>query len=234
MRKTVSAFAAIAAFVLCGQVASAQQKLTYVDLVKRLTDLQRLATLPEVGEKCVQWSSYDRGSKYDEKAGKYVGWFANGDGGGIIRREGEMSVFAEMDGPGVIWRIWSANTGKGHVKIYLDGAEQPAVDLPFVSYFDRTAKPFVYESLSYKAVRGLNSFVPIPFAKSCKIVAENGWGQYYHFTYTTYPKGTEVPTFRLPLAAEEEAALAAADEYFRTKLGSDPAGAREGEKTEER
>ena len=42
-----------------------------------------------------------------------------------------------MSGPGVIWRIWSAKPEQGHVSIYLDGSDTPAVDLPFAGYFDR-------------------------------------------------------------------------------------------------
>ena len=34
-----------------------------------------------------------------------------------------MQVMAEMEGPGCIWRIWSALAEQGHVKIYLDGIE---------------------------------------------------------------------------------------------------------------
>lgn len=116
----------------------AQTQLTYVDLVRRLTDLERLASLPDEGEKCLQWSSYDRASKYDEKTGKYVGWDANGDGGGIIRREGDQLVLAEMKGPGCLWRIWSAAPKQGHVRIFLDDGANPAVDLPFMGYFDRS------------------------------------------------------------------------------------------------
>src|SRR5512142_429179 len=91
------------------------ENLTYLDLIKRITDLERLAILPAPGEKCAQWSSYDRKSRYDEATGKYVGWDANGDGNGIIRKEGGQLVFAEMEGPGCIWRIWSAAPGDGHV-----------------------------------------------------------------------------------------------------------------------
>jgi hypothetical protein len=79
--------------------------LTYADLVRRLTDLEHLATLPEPGEKTAQFSSYDRASRYDEKTGKYVRWDANGDNDGIIRKEDGKLVLAEMDGPGCIWRI---------------------------------------------------------------------------------------------------------------------------------
>ena len=128
--------------LVCGSLWAAEQEFTYVDLVKRLTDLEQLATLPAPGDQCAQWSSYDRASRYDAATGKYIGWDANGDGDGIIRKEGDKLVLAEMDGPGCIWRIWSAAPKEGHVRIYLDGASEPAVDLPFVGYFDHKNEPF--------------------------------------------------------------------------------------------
>jgi len=82
----------VTALVICGflglgRVLPAAERLTYVDLVGWLTDLEHLATLPDPDEKCIQWSSYDRRSKYDIASGKYIGWSANGDG--IIRKEGD-------------------------------------------------------------------------------------------------------------------------------------------------
>ena len=104
---------------------------TYAELAGRLINLEQLAVLPEVGETCQQWSSYDRASRFDADTGKYVAWDANGDGDKFIRMEGNQRVMAEMKGPGCIWRIWSATAEKGHVKIYLDGQEKPVGDLPF-------------------------------------------------------------------------------------------------------
>ena len=95
---------------------------------------------PSEGEKCLQWSSYDRKSRLEN--GKYLEWDANGDNNGHLRMEGEQMVIGEMDGPGCIWRIWSGTPEQGHVKIYLDGNSIPAVDLPFVEYFNRTQAPF--------------------------------------------------------------------------------------------
>ncbi len=187
--------------------ATAQQKLSYVDLIHRLTDLEQLATVPEPGETTKQWSSYDRASQYDEATGKYVRWDANGDGGGIIRKEGNQLVFAEMEGPGCIWRIWSAEPKAGHVRIYLDGASEPVVDLPFVGYFDKKNQPFTRPALVHTVAMGWNNYVPIPYKKSCRIVADEGWGRYYQFVYTTFPKGTQVPTFKRELSTEEAAAL---------------------------
>ena len=226
MRRVWLAAAVILAMAVA---AGAQEKFTYTDLVKRLTDLERLSVLPAAGDTCSQWSSYDRGSKYDAATGKYVGWDANGDGGGIIRQEGDVSVFAEMEGPGVIWRIWSARAQAGHVKIYLDGAAEPVVDLPFSGYFDGKNPPFVFPTLVHLTTNGVNNYVPIPYQKSCKIVADKGWGNYYHFVYETFPKGTVVPTFKRELTADENAALKAADEILSIKLGEDPKGKRDGE-----
>ncbi|UCD30427.1 MAG: DUF2961 domain-containing protein, partial [Planctomycetota bacterium] len=213
--------------------ATGGETLTYVDLVGRLTDLEHLAVLPEAGEKCAQWSSYDRKSKYDGSTGKYVVWGANGDGDGFIRTEDGKLVLAEMDGPGVLWRIWSAAPRKGHVRIYLDGEDKPAVDLPFAGYFNGKNEPFTREGLGYFASGGANSYVPIPYQKSCKVVADEGWGRYFHFTYTTYPKGMRLPTFKRNLSAAESAALDKANQVL-TNCGSDPAGKRPGEITEQK
>jgi len=210
--------------------AGAEERLTYIDLINRLTDLEHLATLPASGEKCAQWSSYDRRSKYDEASGKYIDWSANGDGTGIIREEDGELVFAQMEGPGVIWRIWSALAKEGHVKIYLDGAEEPAVDLPFIGYFNRENEPFTYPALVHMTARGQNCYVPIPFQKSCKITAEGDWGRYYHFTYTTYPKGTVLPTFKRELSTAESKALDKAN-LMLTQCGVDPAGQGPGQET---
>ncbi len=219
--------------VLVGLVAApaAAEDLSYADLARRLTDLERLAVLPPRGDTCAQWSSYDRRSRYDADTGTYVAWAANGDGTGCIRKEGDRIVMAEMDGPGCIWRIWSARAAQGHVKVYLDGASEPAIDLPFDGYFNRKHAPFDPPSLVYTAARGRNNYVPIPYARSCRIVAEKGWGRYFQFGYETFPKGTRVPTFSMDLPAEATEALAAADKTLAGGLGRDPAGRRDGQET---
>ncbi|MCX6922045.1 MAG: DUF2961 domain-containing protein [Verrucomicrobia bacterium] len=199
------------AILLCGSLRAADTELTYVDLVKRLTDLEHLATKPANGEQCAQWSSYDRQSRYDEASGKYVGWDANGDNDGVIRRDNGKLVLAEMEGPGCIWRIWSATPKEGHVRIYLDDASEPAVDLPFAGYFDHKNEPFTRRAIVHTVANGWNNYTPIPYQKSCKVVADPGWGAYYHFTYGTFPKGTKVPTFKRDLTAADLAALDEAD-----------------------
>ena len=212
------------------------ETLTYPDLVDRLTDLQHLATPPGPGEKGELASSYDRRSKYDAATDKYVDWGANSDGnfGGDQFRtmEGDKVVLADIKGPGCIWRTWSATPNEGHVRIYLDGSATPAVDLPFKGFFDGKNEPFTRSQLVYRThSNGFDNYTPISFQKSCKILADKDWGNYYHFNYTKFAPGTKVPTFQLPLSKEDSAALDRANAIF-DKCGDDPAGPRKGEKTD--
>jgi hypothetical protein len=212
----------------CVAPLMAGETVSYEDLAARVTNLEWLARLPAPGEKCAQWSSYDRKSRYDESTGAYLDWSANGDGGGYIRQENGKLVLGEMKGPGVIWRIWSALPQKGRVAIYLDGQETPAVDLPFSGYFDHKNAPFNRPGLVHASAGGHNCYVPIPYQKSCRILAEPGWGSYYQFTYATYPEGTRLPTFSRDLTAGASRALDKADATVRS-CGADPAGHRPGE-----
>ena len=200
---------------------------TYPQLVQRMTDLQELAKLAPAGEKTALASSYDRASQYDATTDKYINWGANGDGGGIIRKEGDDSVLMDVQGPGCIWRTWSATAGKGHVKIYLDGSQTPTVDLPFLGYFDGKTAPFNRPNVTYipsPAAHGFNNFTPMSFQKSCKIVAEKDWGAYYQFTYTQFPAGTIVPTFNMNFSAADSAALDQADKILG-QCGQNPCDA---------
>jgi len=211
---------------------AARVDLSYADLVGTLTNLERLADLPAAGETSAEWTSRDRASAYDSATGQYLNWDANDDGNGFIRTQPDGGiVMAEMTGPGCIWRIWSAQVGTGHVKIFLEGADTPAVDLAFQDYFNRTQAPFTYPSLVYTASAGFNSYVPIPYNVSCKVVAYGSWGRYFHFNYSTFAPGTKVPAFTTHLTAAGQDALARVDDFFQNHLGSDPAGSRSGELT---
>ena len=195
---------------------------SYADLVSRLTDLKALAIPPPAGEKTALASSYDRKSQYDAINDTYIDWGANGDNDGIIRMECDNAVMADIQGPGCIWRIWSARPQAGHVKIYLDGNTTPAVDLPFTAYFDGSQPPFNRPALVYTTnAEGWNNYTPISFQKSCKIVAENGWGEYYHFNFTQFPPNTVVPTFHLPLSPADTDALDQANDLL-LHLGQNP------------
>ncbi len=205
--------------------------ISYPDLVRRLVDLERLAVIPEPGERTAQWSTYNRASRYDEKSGRYVDWDMNGDAKGFIREEGGQIVLAEMKGPGCIWRIWTASPAKGHMRIFIDGAAVPAIDLPFAEYFDGRHEPFVFPSLVYRVATGYDSYVPIPYGKSCKVIADRDWGRYCHITYSTFPRTTRVSSYSPASFAQARPALAEIDVLLAEGLGRDPKFERAGGRT---
>jgi Protein of unknown function (DUF2961) len=182
---------------------------TYPQLVDRLTNLELLAKLPAPGEKTALASSYDRSSQYDAATDKYINWSANGDAGGYVRQEGDTVVLMDVKGPGVIWRMWAANRYADHVRIYLDGATTPTIDLPSSSYFDGSTPPFNRPNLVYSPLdpRGLDNYIPISFNNGCKIVADKDWRHYFHFNYTLFPAGTTLPTFTMNLSPADNLAL---------------------------
>jgi hypothetical protein len=192
------------AVLACG-LRAGELNLTF--FVNRLTDLDYLPYLTD-GETSTQFSSYDRRSQLGPN-GEKIGWDANADAGQYLRVEanGE-AVMAEMDGPGVITQTWSANP-QGMLHFYIDGAEKPLV-------FDFTAFttggiPEIPPAISTKGGgAGVNSYLPIPYAKRCVIKADKAHNQYYHFDYTTFPAGTRVKSFAWPLSDAEKAAIAKA------------------------
>lgn len=211
------------ATMACQASAQAEKPLSYVDILHQLTDLDRLTRL-QTGCKGGLFSSWDRNSR--------TSWGANGDAGQYLRVEpnGE-AVMMDLDGPGVVYRIWSANP-MGKIRIYLDGAQAPSYEWNFPDLFDGKLPPFI-KPLVYRRDRKQSAsdcYLPIPFAKHIKICADKAHGQYYHFNYVLVPKDRPVPSFRLPLSAEEQTALSAAADAW-SHPGRDPKPQLPGQKT---
>jgi len=209
-------------------ICSTAPAYTYEDILRQLTDLEHLALLAEPGVKTEQASSYDRASTYNAGTDTYVNWGANGDANGMP----SPGVMADITGPGIIWRIWSAKADTGHVAIYVNGSTTPVVNRSFATYFDHSAAPFNLPALGYKATDAYDSYVPIPFAQSCRITAGNGWGQYYHVTYTRYPSGTPMPTFAASRTASDETVVQAqVAKFTQPNLGAYPYDSVPGQQT---
>lgn len=211
MQRHACAVLALGALLLVNPPLLAQQTLTQADLLRRLIDLRRLPIAPPAGEKTGMFSSYDRASKIDA-AGEYVDWDANYDRGQFLRKEGEWDVMAEMDGPGAITRIWSANP-EGDLRIVLDGVK--VLDLPFAELLSGTKEPFV-EPLVH---RGLNCFVPLGYAQRCQVLCR-GSTSYYQVNYVQFPSGTQVQRFNLPLDDAAQTALEEVKTAFKKGLSN--------------
>ena len=170
-------------------------KIGYENLFRRLTDLSLLA-IPPLDEALRQQNQHRPGSNYDAATDRYIRWDANGDSLGHLSSEGDDWVVFDQDGPGVIWRIWAGSCGAGHIKIYIDNAPQPVVDVSFVEFMGRFASflpncPNLAPVLS----RGHVRLSPIPYNRHCRIVLCKDWGAYYQFTYSAYPKGITLPEY---------------------------------------
>lgn len=186
--------------------------------LRQLTDLDGLI-YSRTDTTCRQFSSYDRRSHQPG----WNNWIANGDAGQYIRVEpdGE-AVMAEMDGPGCIFRIWSANP-QGRIRFYLDGDEKPTYEWDFNLMFQGGVPPFFAPLVWKRGARQSSSdaYFPIPYARKCKVTADKAHRQYYHIGYVTYPKDTAIQTFRLPLTAAETATLRDVMDKWR-HCGNDP------------
>lgn len=171
--------------------AAATRTVTTAHLMGEMTDLAGMAEFPNPAYTCKQFSSYDRKSKSPA-----VEWFANGDAGQFLRVEENQGrkehVMMEVAGPGAIVRIWSANP-KGTMRIYLDGADQPALAAPMEAILGGKY-PGLPRPIAGEYSRGWNLYFPIPYARHCKVTSDEG-GFYYHVNYRTYQAGTPVETF---------------------------------------
>ncbi len=209
--------------VKIAQRASAEEAAdltyTYDEMLGWMTDLERLARLPAPGVTCKQFSSYDRKSRIDA-SGRKIDWKANGDFGNYLRKEGDEHVMAEMDGPGCVVRIWSANP-MGTLKIYLDGKAEPVLAEDFLKLTTEKIKPFA-EPIVGRRSRGANIYLPIPYQKRCKITvsgAKEPHRMYYLVDYWTYKPNTKLPTWSMDLLRRNM------DTYKKVcRVLSDPSG----------
>ncbi|MBU0641515.1 MAG: DUF2961 domain-containing protein [Planctomycetes bacterium] len=169
-------------------------------LLGEMTDLGALAEFPHPAYACRQFSSYDRAS---ETPDNHEQWFANADWGKFLRIEehgdSKEYVMVDADGPGAIVRIWSANP-KGTVRVYLDHDDTPVIEAPLADLLGGKY-PGLPVPIVGERSRGWNSYMPMPYAKHCKITCDEG-GFYYHVNYRTYAPGTSVVSFK---AADLEA-----------------------------
>lgn len=202
----------LAMLMLVSVVAALAQPVSVESLLSEMVNRDALARLPSPAYTCAQSSSYDRESRSPDKHG----WFANNDAGKFVRieeRKGRKEwVMHDAAGPGAVVRIWSANP-KGVLRVYLDGAERPTIEVPMTEILGGKWK--APESLSYNAASGWNLYLPIPYAKHCTITSDAD-GSYYHVNYRTYVAGTEVTSFDPGQLAACASAVARVDKEFTT------------------
>ena len=197
--------------LLIGGGSALANEVTTGSVIDEMVNLDRLADIPEVPYKTLQFTSYDRRSKIPGGPD----WFSNGDGFGggpipafeeVLREPGEDGIgdylVCDVEGPGCIVRNWTAAIN-GTIKMYLDGAEEPIFDGPAQQFFHRPYEPYV-EGTEYSgdALRGTfyqrdAAYCPIPFAKRCRIVWTGNTRQvhFYYLQIRQYQQDIQVKTF---------------------------------------
>ncbi|QDV41123.1 hypothetical protein Enr13x_09610 [Stieleria neptunia] len=224
------------AVLLCLSAPSvgAGETVTITSLLDEMIDRDSVARFPEQQFRLKQHSSYNRASNTPEDP---EGWFANGDynrppnGRNFIRTEENSGrkewVLMDHQGPGAIVRTWmpwhNPNNGGTEInlRIYLDGAEEPALEGNMLSMFDGSGVfpfPFAHPSL-----RSAVSFFPIPFAKRCKVTTDQ-MPFFFQFTFRAYDEGTPVKTFTM---ADFQAAKDLTTKTGKTLLNPTVSGAGE-------
>lgn len=118
-------------------------------------------------------------------------------------------VLADLEGPGVVTRIWSKNP-HGLLYLMVDDMEKPVLVAPFEDIFSGAhhtggediqlfAAPFTGSGSG-----GHYSYVPIPYEQTCRILvvgAEDSLG--YQVTYADLPDNTPIESFALPLTEDD-------------------------------
>lgn len=209
---TLTRFIALAAtfLIVCPAAAG---NVSLESLLHEMTDRDRLARFPEPEYRSLQASSYNRESVPPPDS---PGWFADGDGVQCIRTEAVKGktewVLMEHDGPGCITAMWTPyfyhelnnHTGP-KIKIYLDGSDKPVISENFIEMVTRgeyAGAPPGANSFSIPApfagftARAGDSYLPIPFAKRCKVTTDQK-NFYFHINYRAYAPGAAVESFTM-------------------------------------
>ena len=161
-------------------------------------DLHRLAQINPGQRVLLRGSRCPSGCRFDRHS--------DGDWR-YIRVDGEEGVIFEETGAGAITRIWMT-MGFGtsqplepsvRIRIYIDGAAEPVVDLPLPELFNGSTKPFLSPLVGNRVVSsgGNFSYVPIAYRKGCRVTLVGADTQriWYQFSHHRLAEPGEVVSF---------------------------------------
>lgn len=219
-------FVAVATAAAAISLPAPAQDITFSSLLSEMSNPDALARFPDFRQ--MQASSYNR----ESTARGRPGWFADSDGTGFIREEtiGGRHEFVAMEhsGPGCLTRLWAPffyydfNDRVGPtVRIYLDGSETPAIEAAWIELLTSNDWPDSYgkppqrkntlripSPLARFTARAGDVYLPIPFAKSCKVTFDKP--PFYNIiNWRAYDEGTRVETFTREMIETQREAIAA-------------------------
>ncbi len=176
--------AAVVVFVFCIFAVQLHAQDKDIPGIQQLYRLDRLPVLKE-STKVASVSSYDRtGGNNDGFGGQYS----------FVRKENGGLVLADLEGPGVIYRIHTPTPTEDMLEFYFDGEEKSRVQVRYRDLFMGDHVLFQRPLVGYGA-GGFFSYVPIPYEKSCKVFLRAERTQFYQINYARYPEGAGIKSF---------------------------------------
>jgi hypothetical protein len=163
-----------------------------------LEKLHRIDLLPVFQENIIsrQVSSYDTtGGNNDGFAGKYS----------FLREENGTQVIAELEGPGIIHRIWTPTPSSDTIQFYFDGETKPRIELKFTDLFSGNQYPFKRPVVGNE-IGGFYCYLPIPYKHSCKIVYK-GKMKFFQIQYSEVLPDRVLESFPEKFSEAENEAL---------------------------
>ncbi|HSV73769.1 MAG TPA: glycoside hydrolase family 172 protein [Chthonomonadales bacterium] len=149
-------------------------------------------------------SSYDRtGGNDDGFSGRFS----------YIRREGDTLVIADLQGPGVVQRIWTPTPTDEPLEFTFDGESAPRLRAGFHELFLGGVPGLPLPLVSHGA-GGFTSYVPIPYARSLKVAYRGPRLQFYQINHARLPAGTSVESFTPDWTARRAEAVRDASELL--------------------
>lgn len=166
-------------------------------LEKELKQLAHIELLPQyrTGRQMAMISSFDTtGGNDDGFSGKYS----------FIRKEGaNRLVMAELEGPGIIHRIWTPTPTEDTIQFYFDGEEEPRINIKFQDLFSAKMPPFS-TPLVGQEVGGYYNYVPIPYEENCKIVYVGDGLKFFQIQYSKLNKHEKAASFSMHWRKSEQ------------------------------
>jgi len=156
-------------------------------IIPGIQELYRVDRLPLLKEsiRVASVSSYDRtGGNNDGFDGEFS----------YVRKEDDGLVIADLEGPGVIYRIWTPTPSDDIMEFYFDGEKDPRIQVKFRELFLGNLPGFEAPLVGFGA-GGFYSYVPIPYKKSCKILVRADNFQFYQINYATYSKKMGIDSY---------------------------------------
>ncbi len=213
----LSIFLLISVFGATNPAIAQKRQISLVSLLKNMRNTSHMAVLSD--------SKTAMASTWDTTGG-------NRDGTGYKKIKGRRNILLNIDGPGVIDRIFTGilsvpkkeniDLNRTHLQVFIDHQKKPVIDCPMRDFFSDnpfTSYPFVFDNHNSTYPGFL---LPIPFNKHIKVQLWSrdkspnikNWGNYWQVTYTKYPSDVDVKSFSLPLSASEKQEIKKTGSYW--------------------